>query len=196
MRGHLLFVDHRDSFSHILMDYFRQLDFELDWIQSEELADVDIEQYDLAVISPGFGIPKEKADTIRLIKKELNKIPFLGICLGHQLLALVQGGTLKRCEVPLHGKTTKLKWTDSTINTHHLPEIDIMHYHSWVVDEIPSASEVLAYCNKTSYIMGLAAKDRSYIGWQFHPESIGTQRGLELLDWSLQELLKKSHALK
>lgn len=172
------------------MDYLRQLDFEVSEEESEkmDIEEIRLNNYRALVISPGFGVPRDKKETLALLKKNDFGIPVLGICLGHQLLALDQGGSIAPCEFPMHGKVTKLKWSNSELNEHDFPALDIMHYHSWVVDRIPENCEVLARCQKTDYIMGIASRDWKYIGWQFHPESIGTDQGLQLLDWSLKQL--------
>lgn len=188
MRGRLLMVDHRDSYTHILLDYLKQLGWHSTCLQSEELRHADTEAFDLIILSPGFGRPADKKDTLEFICSNAGR-PVLGICLGHQLLALAHEGTVIRAKRPLHGIMTNMSWVKDHPLRGFSGKQKIMHYHSWVVGDLPPGARALSFCDKTKAIMGMMDSELNYISWQFHPESIGTDRGLELLKASIDTLL-------
>lgn len=192
MNQRLLLVDHKDSFTHILIDYFQQINWTVDCVQSEEILNQNPSNYDLIVLSPGYGKPEDKKETLLFIDKYQGQKPFLGICLGHQLLSLANGGTVKRAKKPLHGVVTKMNWVSSPI-TKGLKSIKIMHYHSWVVDAIPASAQILSHCDSSKEIMGMIDQSNHFLSWQFHPESIGTEWGLGLLEWSIGKLINEPY---
>ena len=189
MNRRLLMIDHRDSYTHILLDYFRQLDWETTVRQCDDLADSpDPHEYDLLVLSPGFGWPQDKQETMNLIRQWRLK-PTIGICLGHQLLALVYGGSVRRANRPLHGIMTQMVWEEDHPLTGFEGQQKIMHYHSWVVDQLPARAQAIGRCERTGANMGMVHEALRFIGWQFHPESIGTEKGLDLLEASINYVL-------
>ncbi len=188
MNGHLLMVDHRDSYTHILLDYFRQLEWQTSCVQSEDLHLEYVNNFDFLVLSPGFGRPEDKRHTLTLIREYAGK-PTIGICLGHQLLALAHGGSVRRAHRPLHGIMTQMIWEQGHDLNGFSGKQKIMHYHSWVVNDMPKGARALGYCDQTDAIMGMNHRALNFIGWQFHPESVGTEKGLELLQASIRYVL-------
>lgn len=192
MSRKLLMVDHRDSYTHILLDYFRQLGWETTLRQSDRLDDnLQPGDFDLLVLSPGFGRPQDKNNTTELIA-QWTGIPTIGICLGHQLLALAHGGSVRRAQRPLHGIMTEMIWEDAHPLAGFQGQQKIMHYHSWVVDQLPDGAQSLGYCQRTGANMGMVHPKFRFIGWQFHPESVGTEKGLDLLEASIDYVLQKA----
>lgn len=192
MRFRALLIDHQDSFTHILIDYLEQIDIHLDFVQSECIPEIVSDDFDLIIISPGFGQPQEKNSTIQFLNTYLGKIPILGICLGHQLLAFVDGGRLGLTPYPMHGLVTQVEWSPLVRKSNDF-DIHVMHYHSWVVRELPIGALPLAHCLSTNLNMGMYHPQKLYLGWQFHPESVGTIDGIEVLRYSLHLLLSYTY---
>jgi anthranilate synthase/aminodeoxychorismate synthase-like glutamine amidotransferase len=179
----LLFIDNYDSFTFILVDYFKQLGFEILIKRNDEISIDEIVALSpkAIVIGPGPNAPRDSGLVMTIIQQFYLTKPLLGICLGHQAIGEFFNCKLVKSEYPIHGKTSQVM-----IHTHllfqNLPnQFDAMRYHSLVLDEINTKEiNVIATTNKNE-VMAIAHHHLPIIGLQFHPESILTEHGLLIL---------------
>ncbi|MBW3165769.1 anthranilate synthase component II [Ferrimonas balearica] len=185
----LLMIDNYDSFTFNLVQYFQQLGQEVVVRRHDEI-DLDgiaALQPDHLVISPGPKSPDEAGISLAAVARFAGKVPILGVCLGHQTLAQHFGADVVRAERVMHGKTSAIEHRNQGV-FHGLPQpLTVTRYHSLVVapDSVPDCLEVTAWCQAPSgaiEIMGLRHRELPVQGVQFHPESILTEQGLQLLD--------------
>ena len=136
------------------------------------------------VISPGPGSPNEAGITLEVIKHFQDKVPILGICLGHQSIAQVFGGDVVRAKNMMHGKTSVMKQSNDSKIFQDLPqEFIATRYHSLIVDKksLPENITPTAFSTDDDEIMALKIKDKEIYGIQFHPESIMSEYGHEMI---------------
>ena len=188
----ILMVDNFDSFTYNLVDEFCCLDHQVTVIRNQVPLETAIElaeQSDLVVVSPGPGTPSESGICHPLLASLRGKIPFLGICLGHQLIIEQAGGTIARAEQPVHGKAS-LMTHDAT---HCFQGLDnplrVGRYHSLLATDVPDDFLVLAQTNQE--VMSVYHPGDRLLGFQFHPESILTTQGSRLLKQAVAELLSE-----
>ena len=180
----VLLVDNYDSFTYNLYQYLGELGAEIRVVRNDELtaeAAVALAP-DRIVISPGPGTPDQAGITLDLIRRAAGKIPLLGVCLGHQALGQAFGGRVRRAPRLMHGKTSPIHHDGRTVFS-QLPEpFTATRYHSLVVerDSVPDALEVSAWTDD-GIVMGLRHREHPLEGVQFHPESILTTVGKDLL---------------
>jgi anthranilate synthase/aminodeoxychorismate synthase-like glutamine amidotransferase len=175
----VLVIDNYDSFTYNLVQYLGELGAELTVIRNDEPGVLEREP-DRVVVSPGPCTPNEAGVSVEAIRSFAERgTPVLGVCLGHQALGQAFGGTVVRGE-PVHGKTAIVEHDGRTIFT-GLPErIQAARYHSLVVDpEIPHELEVSAIGG--GVVMGIRHRELPAEGVQFHPESILTPEGKQIL---------------
>ena len=180
----LLIIDNYDSFTYNLVQYFGELGAEPVVKRNDEITIAEIEalQPEAVVISPGPCTPKEAGISNDVIAQLGPKLPVLGVCLGHQCIGHVYGGNVVRAGRLMHGKTSPILH-DSTGVFADLPSpFDATRYHSLIIDP-PSMPDVLVVNAQTAEgeIMGVRHKEYPIHGVQFHPESILTRHGKELL---------------
>lgn len=179
----LLIIDNYDSFTYNIVHAIRSLGVEPD-IYRNDMIDIDaIDSYDKIIISPGPGIPSEAGIVPEMLRRYASSKPILGICLGHQAIGERFGATLKNLPNVYHG-------VKSTITVHkpdylfeNLPDtLDVGRYHSWVVGKegFPDCLEILA-TSPDGEIMALRHREYDIRGVQFHPESILTPEGINIL---------------
>ncbi|KJZ14680.1 anthranilate synthase component II [Marinomonas sp. S3726] len=185
----LLMIDNYDSFTYNLVQYFRELGAEVEVYRNDEITLEKIEALNPShlVISPGPCTPNEAGVSLAAIEYFAGKIPILGICLGHQSIGQVFGGKVVRAKQVMHGKISSVHHTDSSL-FQSLPNPQLVtRYHSLVVeqDSLPACLEVTAWTEgcegELDEIMGLKHKTLPIEGVQFHPESILTEAGHDLL---------------
>ena len=181
-------IDNYDSFTFNVEHQLLMLDHEVDVIRNDKISIDEISQldYDAFVIGPGPSNPKNAGISLELINYFYDKKPILGICLGHQCIGEVFGGKIVIANKIMHGKTSNLSHTKSSIFQNIKEPYIAMRYHSLVISEesISDELEVLAWCEDDNKKTIMAVKHITYpvVGIQFHPESIFTEQGNKLLD--------------
>jgi anthranilate synthase component 2 len=141
----------------------------------------EIDEFDKIVLSPGPGLPKDAGVMPLLLQEFVGKKPILGVCLGMQAIAEYYGGELYNQSVVKHGITTVIKTSSENLLFHGLPkEITVGLYHSWAVTSLPSSLKVTALSSE-EVIMAVEDENLHVYGVQFHPESILTECGKEML---------------
>jgi len=180
----LLMIDNYDSFTYNLVQYFGELGQDLKVYRNNKLTISEIEQMnpDRIVISPGPCTPKEAGVSIDVIKHFSGKIPILGVCLGHQSIGDAFGGDVIRAPYLMHGKTSAIHHDGKTIFAGLPNPFTATRYHSLIIkrETMPSKLEVSAW-TEDGVIMGVRHKQFKVEGVQFHPESILTDVGKDLL---------------
>ncbi|MDD8018336.1 MAG: aminodeoxychorismate/anthranilate synthase component II [Bacteroidota bacterium] len=180
----ILIIDNYDSFTYNLVQYLGEMNVELNVVRNDKITIDEIRKLKPAaiVISPGPCTPKEAGISVPLIKEFFNKIPILGVCLGHQSIGEAFGGDVVKAPSVVHGKTSEVLHEGKGIFNSIPNKFLATRYHSLVIEPktLPSVLEVTA---KTSdgVIMGVQHKQYPIFGVQFHPESIATQHGKVLL---------------
>ncbi len=179
-------IDNYDSFTYNIVQYCRELGADLKIIRNDEMSVQDIEKLnpEKIIISPGPASPNEAGITLEVIEYFQDKVPILGICLGHQSIAQVFGGDVVRATNMMHGKTSQMKQVDDCVIFKDLPqEFRATRYHSLIVDKqtLPDVIEPTAYSMDDEEIMALKIKDKDIYGIQFHPESIMSEYGHEMI---------------
>ncbi len=180
----LLMIDNYDSFTYNLVQYFGELGEDVRVFRNDKVTIEVIEGLNprRLVISPGPCTPKEAGISVQAISHFAGRLPVLGVCLGHQSLAVAFGGEVVRADRLMHGKTSMIHHNGSTI-FHSLPNpFEATRYHSLVVkrETVPECLEVTAETAEGE-IMGLRHRTLGAEGVQFHPESILTAAGMDLL---------------
>lgn len=183
----LLLIDNYDSFTWNLAALLRVSGSEVEVLRNEELPEAEAiaANFHGLAVSPGPGLPLQAGQTPDRVAKLIDRLPVLGVCLGHQLLAELTGGALVRCPEPVHGKTSRLKH-DRTGLFKGLPTVvEVMRYHSWAVDEnsLPAGWRVNARTSDSHQaVMSIEWPERALWGVQFHPESILTPWGHKMIE--------------
>lgn len=186
----VLIIDNYDSYTHILSNYVWYVSGNKPIILKNDsitIEDVKLLDFDCIILSPGPGKPSRNKDVgiCEEIINEYKHLPILGICLGHQLLALKNGATIVRLDKPKHGHLSKLKITKSHELLSNIEDQgDIMRYHSLTIDTNSNLDniEILARSNDDDAIMAIKIKNRPHYGIQYHPESIGTKNGIKIIE--------------
>ena len=185
----ILMIDNYDSFTYNIVQYLAELKADVKVYRNDELTLSDIERLspEKIVISPGPCTPTEAGVSVDTIKTFAGQIPILGICLGHQSIGQAFGGQIVRAKQVMHGKTSLIHHGDSGVFKNLSNPFQATRYHSLVIDQttLPDCLEVTAWTEnadgRLDEIMGVRHKELSIEGVQFHPESILTQHGHDLL---------------
>lgn len=180
----LLMIDNFDSFTYNLVQYFGELGVELEVTRNNAITLAEIETLapDGIVISPGPGTPDSAGISLDIIRQFAGTFPIFGVCLGHQAIGQAFGGKIVRASELMHGKTSLIHHQNSGIFQNIDSPFTATRYHSLVVDAgtVPDCLRITAHTD-TGIIMGLEHKDYPIVGVQFHPESILTDCGKNLL---------------
>ncbi len=180
----ILVIDNYDSFTYNLVQYLGELGAEVQVIRNDKLTNEDIKQLapDQLLISPGPCTPNEAGISVDAIKYYAGKLPVFGVCLGHQSLAYAFGGQIVRAERLMHGKTSMVHHDGKTIFKGLPNPFEATRYHSLIVkrETLPTDFEISAETVEGE-IMGLRHRPTGAEGVQFHPESILTGVGMDLL---------------
>ncbi len=180
----VLIIDNFDSFTHNLAQLLRQCGIDDIIIRTNnEITIEEAKKYSKILLSPGPGIPSEAGNLKKIIEACSNTSDVLGICLGHQAIAEVYGATLVQLTHPLHGIVSEIQISGDSELFNGLPQkINVGRYHSWVVSEnnLPKCFDITSKTND-GIIMSFKHKEYNLRGIQFHPESIMTMHGRQII---------------
>jgi len=182
----VLVVDNYDSFVFNLVQYLAQLGAEPVVRRNDEVEPADADAYDGVLLSPGPGTPEEAGVCVDLVRHAAGHVPVLGVCLGHQAIGEAFGGKVVRAHQLMHGKTSSINHDGKGVFAGLPTPLTCTRYHSLIVEE-DSLPEELAITARTpdrngaSVIMGLRHKSLPVEGVQFHPESVLTEGGRQMI---------------
>ena len=180
----ILLIDNYDSFTFNLYHYISSLGVKVDVIRNDKINSKEIirKKYDRIVISPGPGNPNQSGNCISILKSLHKKLPFLGVCLGHQIIGQVFGSKIIQAKKLMHGKTSKIKSKKIGILKKLPRSFEVTRYHSLIIDKktLSKDLEITAETND-GIIMAIQHKQFNIHGVQFHPESIKTKIGIKIL---------------
>ena len=180
----ILLIDNYDSFTFNLYHYISSLKVNVDVIRNDKINSKEIvrKNYNKIVISPGPGNPNQSGNCINILKTLHQEIPFLGVCLGHQIIGQVFGSKIVQAKKLMHGKTSKIKSKKTGILKNLPKTFEATRYHSLIIEK-KSLSKDLEITAETDdgIIMGVQHKKFNIHGVQFHPESIKTKLGIKIL---------------
>ena len=180
----ILMIDNFDSFTYNLVQYFLELNEEVKVVRNDEITVAEIQEInpDCIVISPGPKSPCKAGISIETIKKYTEKIPILGVCLGHQSLGEAFGGKTIKAKKLMHGKTSMIEHDGKGIYEGIENPMQAIRYHSLAIEEssLPDCLEITSRA-EDGEIMGVRHKEHLIVGMQYHPESILSPTGMQLL---------------
>jgi len=180
----ILVIDNYDSFTYNLVQYLGELGAEMRVFRNDEISvpEAVALQPEKVLISPGPCTPKEAGVSCDMIREFGSRVPVFGVCLGHQSLAEVYGGKVVRAERLMHGKTSPIFHEGQSVFKGLPSPFDATRYHSLIVERetLPDVLEITAWTQEGE-IMGLRHRELPVHGVQFHPESILTKAGMQLL---------------
>lgn len=179
----IVIIDNYDSFVYNLSHLLKELGAEVTVKRNDQFQLEELEEFDKILLSPGPGVPEEAGLLLDVIRKYAGKKPILGVCLGEQAIGEVYGGKLTNLDEVFHGIQSPVSLTATDYLFEGLPStIQIGRYHSWVVDrkDFPDCLEITAV-SEEGYIMALCHRTLDVRGVQFHPESVLTPEGKQML---------------
>ena len=179
----IVIIDNYDSFTYNLSHLVKELGATVTVLRNDQFTLPELESFDKIILSPGPGIPSEAGLLLDVIKTYAGHKPILGVCLGHQAIGESFGGKLTNLSDVFHGVATPCTITQADYLFEGLPtEIEVGRYHSWVVDTqgLPDCLEVTSL-SPEGYIMSLRHKQYDLRGIQYHPESVLTPQGRQIL---------------
>jgi anthranilate synthase component 2 len=192
----LVMIDNYDSFTYNLVQYFGELGADVTVVRNDQVTIADIEQLapDKIVVSPGPCTPKEAGISVEAIRHFAGQIPLLGVCLGHQSIGYAFGGNIIHAKSIMHGKTSPVYHHNIGVFKGLNNPFTATRYHSLVIEQssLPDCLEVTAWTQtetgELDEIMGVRHKTLAIEGVQFHPESILTEHGHDMLRNFLQSV--------
>ena len=182
----ILVIDNYDSFTYNLVQYLGELGAELDVRRNDQITLREVGELAPAaiVLSPGPKTPADAGITLDVIREYGQRIPILGVCLGHQAIGAAYGGRVVRAPTLMHGKTSRVRHAGDALFRGLPDPLEVMRYHSLTVERatLPASLEVTAWgIDDPDEIHALRHREHPVWGVQFHPESVLTQRGRDLL---------------
>ena len=181
----LLVIDNYDSFTYNLVQYLGELGCDIQVRRNDAVTVAEVDKMDLdgIVISPGPGLPGDAGISIALIQEFAEHIPILGVCLGHQAIGEAFGGKIIQAPRLMHGKTSLVYHEGDAVLSGLPNPFEATRYHSLVVrrEDLPESLVVNAW-TKDGVIMGVRHQDHDLFGVQFHPESVMTPEGMQILE--------------
>jgi para-aminobenzoate synthetase component 2 len=184
----ILVVDNYDSFVFNLVQYLQQLGAECTVVRNDAIKVSEADKYDGVLISPGPGTPEAAGISVELVKYCADKkIPLLGVCLGHQAIAVAYGATVSRAPELLHGKTSSVTHKNKSVLTDIPSPFTATRYHSLAIEKetLPNELEITGQTD-SGVIMAVQHKSLPICGVQFHPESVLTEHGYQMIGNWLQ----------
>ena len=180
----VLLIDNYDSFTFNLYHYISSLGVKVDVVRNDKITAKDIKEnkFNKIVISPGPGNPSQSGNCINILKSLHKEMPFLGVCLGHQIIGQVFGSKIIQAKKLMHGKISKIKSKKIGILKNLPKTFEATRYHSLIIDKktLSDSLEITAE-TEDGLIMGVQHKVYNIHGVQFHPESIKTKLGIKIL---------------
>jgi anthranilate synthase component 2 len=178
----ILLLDNYDSFTYNLYQQIENLGFKTEVIAHDKISVDEVleRDYDKIIISPGPKSPADSGISCDLLQAAFDKMPILGVCLGHQCLAAIFDVEIVQAKEIMHGKTSDIEHVQRSIFQGVKNPMKVARYHSLAIGEVPKGFEVLAYA-KDGEIMAMKHKDHPVFGVQFHPESFMTEQGDRLM---------------
>lgn len=186
----ILMIDNYDSFTYNLVQYIESIGPKVHVVRNDQITldEIENEKPDIIVISPGPGRPEDAGISLDIVKRFSGKIPILGICLGHQIIAKAFGATVTTAMEPVHGKVHEVIHNGKGVFTGLESPLNVTRYHSLIVERatLPPCLEITCQTEKGE-IMGIRHRIHAVEGIQFHPEAVLTEKGMEMLEnfWTL-----------
>ncbi|ALJ06358.1 anthranilate synthase subunit II [Pseudalgibacter alginicilyticus] len=179
----ILVIDNYDSFTYNLVHYLEDLNCDVTVVRNDKLSLDDVEPFDKVVLSPGPGIPDEAGLLKPIIERYASTKSILGVCLGQQAIGEVFGGSLINLDNVYHGVSTKVNIcvNDESLFNNMEKNIEVGRYHSWVVNpNLPDCLEATSF-DENGQVMSLRHREYDVRGVQYHPESVLTPHGKQIL---------------
>lgn len=181
----ILIIDNYDSFTYNIYQYVGQFSSNLKVIKNDEASIKELEKFQIEkiIISPGPGHPKDSKISLDCVQTLGQKIPILGICLGHQVIGISFNSKIINSNKVMHGKTSMIHHNDCELFQGLNSPFEATRYHSLIIEKqsLSNDLEIIAQCDN-NIIMGVKHKDKLIYGVQFHPESIKTENGLKIIE--------------
>ncbi|AVQ97894.1 anthranilate synthase component II [Oceanobacillus sp. M65] len=188
----ILLLDNYDSFTYNIYQYVSEEGEEVHVYRNDAISIQEVERLapEAIILSPGPGLPAASGICLELVSYFHQKIPILGICLGHQAIAEALGGSLRKAKQMKHGKTSLITHKNSGLFRNLSQPLEVMRYHSYVVEKntLPHAFEITAKSLEDGEIMAIKHQSLPLYGVQFHPESIGTTEGRNVIRNFLEDI--------
>ncbi len=181
----ILLIDNYDSFTYNLYHYVSSFNKNVDVKRNDKVNSVDIikNKYKKIIISPGPGNPNQAGNCLKIVKDFYNKIPILGVCLGHQIIGQVFGSKIIQAKKLMHGKTSLIKNKKLGVLKGIKSKFTATRYHSLIVDRATLSKDLIVTATTDdNIIMGLMHNKYQIHGVQFHPESINTKVGMKIIE--------------
>ena len=181
----ILLIDNYDSFTYNLYHYVSSFNKNVDVKRNDRVNSKDIikNKYKKIIISPGPGNPNQAGNCLKIVKEFYNKIPILGVCLGHQIIGQVFGSKVVQAKKLMHGKTSVIKSKKLGVLKGIKSKFTATRYHSLIVDKASLSKELIVTATTdNNIIMGLMHNKYQIHGVQFHPESINTKVGMKIIE--------------
>ena len=176
----ILIVDNYDSFVYNVARYFEELGERVAVKRNDEIVPGDLKARAI-VISPGPCAPQQAGQSMEIVQRVSGDVPILGICLGHQVIGAVFGGKVVKAKRPLHGDTSEITHDETGVFAGLPQRFSAGRYHSLIVEDVDQTPLVVSARSDEGEIMGLKHRDHPTYGVQFHPESIITEHGYDML---------------
>ena len=180
----IILIDNYDSFTFNLFHYLSSFKINVDVVRNDKITSKQIlnKKYNKIVISPGPGNPNQSGNCLNIVKSLHEKVPILGVCLGHQIIGQVFGSKVVQAKKLMHGKTSKIISKKTGILKNLPKNFEATRYHSLIIDKKTLSKDLEITAQTTDgLIMGIQHKKYNVHGVQFHPESIKTKLGLKIL---------------
>ncbi|WP_087974448.1 anthranilate synthase component II [Oceanobacillus rekensis] len=181
----ILLIDNYDSFTYNLFQYVSEHNVDVMVVRNDKITITEVEQLnpEAIIISPGPGLPDKAGICVEAVQRFYKSIPILGVCLGHQVIGVALGGRVRPARQIKHGKTSLVSHNETEIFKNLQTPAEVMRYHSYVIDHegFPNDLEIAAVSIDDNEIMAIKHDEYPIYGMQFHPESIGSPSGKQMI---------------